>query len=349
MSLTQSATNPSAQPPSGEPTSSIPDNYDANGIQQVSDDVFGFDEPASEAPETPTVTTIHETDEEFEATQETTEEPTDETVQEPNQDPENPQQPTAQEPAQPQTELKMYANKFKSVQDLKNSFIELGGDPAKYGDNVQQLEEAYAIRQREYSRVRAEIAHPPAQPAAPQKTVQELMQEQFGSVDPSKFQTPQEMWQAMMNGFGNVLNQVQAQQPQPQQGYSPQEVARHVKTVEAISELERLAPIIKTNKMVRDNFAMHIRVLRDEGRMPTTPDGQQDLKAAYKDFVQGYSALLSESQKSFTDTANAKQLSTATNQDTAQKNPAAAPKVSASDALVNEILDYKKEYDRKYN
>lgn len=340
MSLTQPATPDSA--PTGTPTSSIPNQYNEHGMQAGVEDVFGFDAPEEPANETPEITTIVEDEADL-----PTEQPDE------SQDLENVEEQPVKpvEPAKPvETELKLYADKFKTAQDLKNSFIELGGDPAEFGDNIQLLEQAYQIRQREYSRVRADIAHQNQNPApAPQKTVEQILQESFQGVDPTKFKTPQQMWEAMMNGFGTALNQVQAQVSQPVQGISPQDMARHVKTVEAISELERLAPIIKTNKMVRDNFAMHIRVLRDEVRMPTTPDGQQDLKKAYKDFVQGYSALLSDSQKAFTDTADAKALSTATNRDSAPGNPAQQPKKDPGDALVDEILDYKRTYDKKYN
>lgn len=342
MSLTQSATPAPTSAPTGTPTSSIPNEYNEHGMQAGVEDVFGFDAPEEPVNKTPEITTIVEDDSEI---------PTEQVDQ--SQDLENvetePVKPV--EPAKPtEPELKLYAEKFKTVQDLKNSFIELGGDPAEFGDNTQLLEQAYQTRQREYSRVRADIAHQnQVQNTAPQKTVEQILQESFQGVDPTKFETPQQMWEAMMNGFGTALNQVQAQVAKPVQGISPQEMTKQIKTVEAIAELERLAPIIKTNKMVRDNFAMHVRVLRDEGRMPMTPDGYQDLKKAYKDFVQGYSALLTESQKLFTDTTDAKELSTATNRDSATVNPAQQPKRNAGDALVDEILDYKTIYDKKYN
>lgn len=337
MSLTQPATQDSA--PTGQPTSSIPNEYNESGMQSGVDDVFAFDAPEETVEQTPDVTTIVEDDS---------------TLPDQTQDLENIETEPVKsvvEPVKPaeQTELKLYADKFKTTQDLKNSFIELGGDPAQFGDNIQLLEQAYQIRQREYSRVRADIAHQNQTPPPVQKTVEQILQESFQGVDPTKFETPQQMWEAMMGGFGKALNEVQANQPVPQQGISPQDMAKHVRTVEAITNLESKVPRLKSDKLFRDSFAMHIRVLRDEGRMPMTPDGHQDLNGAFKNFVQGQSAIIEEANKAFEATNDAKTLSTATNRDSAPGNPAQQPRKNAGDALVDEILDYKAEYDRKYN
>ena len=71
----------------------------------------------------------------------------------------------------------------------------MGGDPANYGNDVGALEEAYRVRQSEFSRVRAEIAH--NQPAPePAKTFQELLNEEFAKYDPTKFTNQVEMWEA---------------------------------------------------------------------------------------------------------------------------------------------------------
>jgi len=345
MPITQPAT-----PPTGEPTSAIPNEYDESGMQEVQDDVFAFDVEPAEQDTTPEITNIVDDPDQLPIEPENPENPNEPDPRLAEQ-PKAPVKPVEPVTPAPQTELKLYAGKFKTPQDLKNSFIELGGDPAQYGENVQQLEEAYQVRQREYSRVRAEIAHQeqqPSQPATPRQTFQEILSEEFSKYDPATFATPADMWKAQTQATAAAAARFEAQQPAPQQGISPQDMAKHVRTVEAIAALEAKAPIIKSNKMVRDNFAMHVRVLRDEGRMPTTADGHQDLEAAFKDFVQGYSGLLTEASKSVGLTNDAKELSSATNQDAAPSNPAAAPKADPGEDLVDEILGYKKEYDHKY-
>ena len=61
------------------------------------------------------------------------------------------QQPKPAEPG------RMFAGKYKTEEDLRHAFINLGGNPNKY-KTIEGLEEAYEVRQQEFSRSRAEEA-----------------------------------------------------------------------------------------------------------------------------------------------------------------------------------------------
>ena len=53
-------------------------------------------------------------------------------------------------------EEKLLAGKFKTADDLKKAFRELGGNPDEYED-IKMLEEAYRVREREFSRARQQL------------------------------------------------------------------------------------------------------------------------------------------------------------------------------------------------
>lgn len=348
MSLTQPATStpaPAATPdnaPTGAPTSTIPESYDNSGHQVVSDDVFGIDQPEAPESDKPLVTNLDEPEEEFEDEPAPTDQPAT-----PAKPEDNPATPPAT-PAAPSNGLTMYADKFKTVQDLKNSFIELGGDPARYGDNVQLLEEAYAVRQREFSTSRAQIAHLNQPPAEPQKTFQEILSEEFAKYDPSKFESPQQMWEAQTKATQAAADRFEKQQTQVQQ-ITPQEMDRQIKIVNNINALETKVPRLRTDKNFRQAFATHIRVMRDEGRMPTNPDGTQDLVGAMRDFIGGQRAVAEEASKALQMQTDAKNLSTAANGDNPPSNPAGTPRRSRGDSLVDELISFHDDYTRKYN
>lgn len=70
-------------------------------------------------------------------------------VVEPEKQPAVQQTPEGQAP-------RMYADKFKTEEELKFAFINLGGNPNRY-TTIEKLEEAYEVRQQEFTRSRQEI------------------------------------------------------------------------------------------------------------------------------------------------------------------------------------------------
>lgn len=359
--LTQSATTvapTSEQAPSGTPTSAIPDSYDSTGKQAVDDGVFDFDVTKEEKEETPLVTNL---DEQEDASDPTPDNPGSAPTKTPEQEAQEKADAEAKakadqetkdgktaEPAKPQTELKTYAGKFKDVQELKNSFIELGGDPEQFKDDVGQLEQAYLVRQREYSRVRAEISHADQVPPETPKSVNELLMSEFSQVDPDKFSGPSDMMAALIKGFSNVLQKVQ-QPVAPTQNISPEQMARQIKVVENMHSIETKVPRLKSDQQFRQAFATHIRQMRDENRIPKNAEGFEDLHAVMKDFIGGQRALIDEASKSYADTEAAKAVTTATSSDNGGGNPASAPKANPDEQILDDILGYHTEYNRKYN
>lgn len=59
-------------------------------------------------------------------------------------------------PAQPVQPTRLLADKFKTEEDLKHAFINLGGNPNRYS-STEKLEEAYEVRQQEFTRSRQEL------------------------------------------------------------------------------------------------------------------------------------------------------------------------------------------------
>lgn len=84
-----------------------------------------------------------------------TEEPSQ--AQEPVEETETSEEKPSEEPKQVQEEAPLYAGKFKDEKALRDAFTQLGGNPDDYTD-AKLLEEAYRVREREFSKTRQQIA-----------------------------------------------------------------------------------------------------------------------------------------------------------------------------------------------
>lgn len=348
MSITQSVTPEAEGTP--VPTSGIDNSFDEQGHQTGADDLFEFDQPETPVDDTPIVQPAPG-DEIVDDTPAET--PVDEDglegvrVEEENQ-PKPEEQPTPKA-EEPQTELKLYADKFKTAQDLKNAYVELGGDPANYGNDVGALEEAYRVRQSEFSRVRAEIAH--NQPAPePAKTFQELLNEEFAKYDPTKFEGPADMWKAQTEATAAAAAKFEQQQNQPKADQiTPQEMDKQIKSLNEMHAIETKVPRLKSDKQFRNGFATHIMQMRQENRLIEKSPGVIDLDHAMKDYIGGVKSLVEEASKAYNQTQTAKNVSTATNSENAPTNPANSPSTSPEDDILNGILEAQAADARKYN
>lgn len=56
----------------------------------------------------------------------------------------------------PEQPGRLYAEKYKTEEELRNAFINLGGNPNRY-PTIEKLEEAYEVRQQEFTRSRQEL------------------------------------------------------------------------------------------------------------------------------------------------------------------------------------------------
>lgn len=175
------------------------------------------------------------------------------------------------------------------------------------------------------------------------------MQENFGQIDPNSFESPEQMWKAMMDGFGNVLGQMQQQQqPQQQNVITPQEMDRQIKVVNEMNTIEGKVPRLKTDKGFRDLFASHVATMRAENRLPEKSPGVADLTKVMQDFLGGFTASVEEAQKAINAQNQAKNLSTATASDNSTQNPAMQPTKSVEDSLADELIEYTKSFQEKY-
>lgn len=95
--------------------------------------------------------------EEQPAAAQTTDQPVVETKPEGVQVVEPEKQPVVQTQQAPEGQApRLFADKFKTEEELKYAFINLGGNPNRY-PTVEKLEEAYEVRQQEFTRSRQEI------------------------------------------------------------------------------------------------------------------------------------------------------------------------------------------------
>jgi len=347
MSITQSVTPEAEGTPA--PVSGVENNFDEQGHQTGADDLFEFDQPEAPVDDTPIIQPAPG-DEIVDDTP--TENPVDEDGLEGVRVEEQPPQPKTEEQQKtekPQTELKLYADKFKTTQDLKNAFVQLGGDPANYGENVSALEEAYRVRQSEFSRVRAEIAH--NQPAPePTKSFQELLNEEFAKYDPTTFENPAAMWKAQTEATAAAAAKFEQQQNQPKADQiTPQEMDRQIKGLNEMHAIETKVPRLKSDKQFRTGFATHILQMKQEGRLVEKAPGVLDLDHAMKDYIGGVKSLVEEASKAYNQTQTAKNLSTATNSENAPSNPANSPSRSPEDDILEGILEAQAADARKYN
>lgn len=323
--------------PSNATPSQIPENYDATGRQVVEAGVLDFDaegvdtDPNSEA-------IVHEVD------------PID-PPQDPAADPAKPVEPVKPAVTTPvaPAEAPLILGKFKTEQDLKNAFIELGGDPARFTD-PKLLEEAYQVRESETSRSRAQLkAAEPVVPTAPLKSFQEMIAEEVAKYDPSKFEGPADMWKAQNDAMAAAAqrfeDQMKNNQPQP---LDPAEVDRNIKSLTALHDLETKVPRLKSDTKLRQALAGHIRQLRDEGKMPHTPEGYEDPAGAFRDMIQNQQAVVEEASAALEIAKSGKDLSSTVNADSANPNPASAPKRDAGDAIIDDLLGAKALQDKKY-
>lgn len=244
----------------------------------------------------------------------------------------------------PQAE--MFAGKFKSLDDLKSAFAELGGNPAKYSD-ARALEEAYEVRQSEYTRARQQVAEQERinrqvenisrqpQPEA-NKTLnpEELLSElkQSGALD--KIETPEDLirvtLEAVTSRLGNLNNGLSHEQVQ--------EIISETKArEERLSELHSLEsdiPRLKSDEGFRNLFAIFVKEQRLNGQY-------QSLRESFKDFVKIGQSVGEEYVNQNKATAEVKQSATSV-----PDNGAIA---SGSKDEVDDILGAYNERQSKFN
>ena len=185
-------------------------------------------------------------------------------------------------------EEKVYAGKYKTLDDLKAAFVELGGDPDDYQD-PKMLEEAYKVRQSEYTRTHQNNLDKPNSDQPLNETpanVDEMVEKIFSetSEEASKIQNGVDLYKFTLKSvLQNLVPMLK--------NASPEELAKQVAPMIAkttaersaketeLREVETKVPRLRTDKKFRDAFAFHVRGLMTEKRYT-------NLDSAMKDFVQ---------------------------------------------------------------
>lgn len=148
----------------------------------------------------------------------------------------------------PTTET-LLAGKYKTADDLKSAFVQLGGDPSKY-DTTEKLVEAYQVRQQEYNRFKAEQdareqrereqAQRQQQPV--EKTPEQLAQEVIGKLNFGKIENVQDLVTQLLPAL--IGSMPKPQQVDPNQlftQFEQQSKEREQKAV-ALAQLEKDVP-----------------------------------------------------------------------------------------------------------
>ena len=207
-----------------------------------------------------------------------------------------------EEEATPSEEApKLYAGKYKNLDDLKEAFVELGGDPDEYKDE-KQLEEAYKIRQREYTRMHQTKPSEEEQDQPPSE--EDIIEDALGKVDFSKVKNAKDAIREATRVAVQVMRQTNPglDEKKLTENLATQLQDRDRKQKE-ISALEDDVPRLKKDTGFRRQFAYYVIDKQKEGSFVS-------LKAAMRDFLNEFSTIVDEAAKAKTAQKNAKKATT---------------------------------------
>lgn len=326
-------------PAPSEPTTPSPimEKWDENGVMENVGDVF--DEPSDQTPPQVDPTPMDPAPTDQTPQVETTQTPEPQKTPEikpsedpnlkndprfvDNKQPENPENetetpPTPEPPKAP--EPKLFAGKYETEQELKNAYINLGGDPAKY-DTVEKLEEAYSVRQSEFTRVRQaqadeqrqrEIAEEELRKA---KTPEEMVQGILEKIDFSKTTNAEELGKALVAAMIPALQESQKTfNPEQMVAEASAKLASRQKALDEIATIEKEVPrlVIQYDNAgkpmpnpFRDAFGTFVQGLKNNG----TYTG---LQAAMKSFAGNTQVVVDDAIKNQNKQTEIKKINSAT-------------------------------------
>lgn len=178
-----------------------------------------------------------------------------------------------QQGQQPAAPGRLFAGKYKSEEDLRHAFINLGGNPNKY-KTIEGLEEAYEVRQQEFSRSRAEEAErrrislniENRQTTQNQGEDPSNMEALLDKVDWSKVENARDLGRELLSLFSKIVPSNKPELP------SEQEL------------VERIMPIMKE----REERVEELRSLEtDIPRLRKTPGQDNPFRDAFAKHVMG--------------------------------------------------------------
>jgi len=228
-------------------------------------------------------------------------EPANDDTETPQSDPEKPQG-DPEKPQAPKEEPKVYAGKYHSVDELKKAYQNLGGNPDRFGDNAQALEEAYEYRQSEFTRLQQEEAErqrlQERQTEDTPKDPNQMVEDMMNKVDWSKVDDAKDLGKQLLSIFMQNMPQ-NTPAPTPEQlveKIAPMLQEREQKQ-KALNYIEGKVPRLTTGQGFRKAFALHVVSGRKDGTpYPRTNEG---LDEAMKDFLSWGKSIAEEGAKAY--------------------------------------------------
>jgi hypothetical protein len=262
-----------------------------------------------------------------------------------NPDPSKPA--TTPEPPKP-AEPVLLAGKYSTEQELKNAFVQLGGDPNKF-DTTEKLEQAYEVRQAEFTRVRQEQNEArrineevDKKDSQAQLLSEENLTKMMEQVPWDKIGDAKQMFVEMAKVLlANVpTNQMPSEQDLVAR-MTPMIQERESKLTE-LHDLETKVPRLKSDPSFRKAFAYHVQGEQQEG-------AYQGIGQAMKNFLKFNQGIVDEVGKSFADNAAAKNDAGATTPPDGGANMGGAPKPSEDDDILGGIVSAYNDHTNKYS
>lgn len=202
---------------------------------------------------------------------------------------------------------KLYAGKYKSVDDLKHGIEELGGDPSGIEDPVQ-LEQAYLAVQKVYNRMttrneKVDEITKPKEEAKPFEVTDDLIENMMNELDFTKIENAKDMakqqFAIMFKHMKELLPQMLPPQA-PGQQMDPVEMAavidRANTNTDSLAYIEAKIPRLVSDQNFRRNFAMHLKAGKESKTYPQKMT-REDMTGAMKDFLKTASDMAAEASK----------------------------------------------------
>jgi len=254
------------------------ETFDERGRANVSEDLF-----TPEPPETPPETTP----------------PAETTPPETTPAETTPAETTPPETTPPTTE-KLFAGKYKTVDELKAAYQNLGGDPTKF-KNDTALEEAYEYRNSEFTRVQQENSERERLSLAieekrkSERTPEQVVEDMMGKIDWTQVTNAQTLTKQLLPIL--IAGMPKGQAPMDETTLIEKLVPiiqDRERKQEALATVENEVPRLKNDQPFRKAFAIHVMGGKDGVPYPKTADG---LRSAMKDFLAFSRSMSDETQR----------------------------------------------------
>lgn len=256
-------------------------------------------------------------------------------------------------------EPKLYAGKYKSVEELRKGIEELGGDPTGI-DDPTALEQSYLAVQKVYNRFTQrqdkaeEIATPKEEPK-PFEINDDLVEGMMNELDFTKIDNAKDLakqqFSIIFKHLKELLPQMMPQQ-QPGVQMNPQEMAAAVERVQtntdSLAFIEAKIPRLTTDQSFRRNFAMHLQAGKESGSYPDIMT-RENMTQAMRDFLKTAQEMAAEASKldGAQQQQNAEDKGAAGTPDGGGAPASTQTTTNPEDDLLDSIVGAKEEQDKK--